>query len=175
LDIVDSYYSGKIRYNSGTVFRRATEENLLDPSSSTQIGSNGSIFPEMQPSFSRQLGYQVINVEEALRMGPEALSSLIVDRVRNKKVYLSFDVDVMDVCVAPGSGAPEVGGFLTREVLQIVRQLNEVQFIGFDVVEVNPLFDCSNITSIFAANLAFEFMTLIALGRRKRPPIGKRY
>jgi agmatinase len=72
----------------------------------------------------------------------------------------------MDVSVAPGTGAPEVGGLYPREVLGILRRLAGLDFAGIDLVEVNPLFDAANMTSILAANLVFEFITLLAIRKR---------
>jgi agmatinase len=166
LDIVDSYYDGKVKYNNGTVFRRAVEEGLVDTEHSVQIGMNGSIFDGMQKSESELLGFTVIPIEEARQSLGSKLNKTINNIIKRKPVYISFDIDVMDLSVAPGSGAPEVGGFLTWEILNIIRNLRGINLIGVDIVEVNPLFDTGDITSILAANLAFEFLTLLALNQK---------
>ena len=56
---------------------------------------------------------------------------------------------------------PEVGGFTVRESQNILRELNQINFIGADVVEVSPPFDLNNQTSLIAANIAFEILCLM--------------
>ena len=54
-------------------------------------------------------------------------------------IYLSLDIDVIDPGMAPGTGTPEPGGMLTREVLRAVRQVvGAVDLAGMDIVEVSP-------------------------------------
>lgn len=161
LDTGDVYYE-QIRYTHGTQFRRAVEEGLVDTSRSIQVGMNGTIYPEMTRDASESLGYAVVTREEAAAMGPEALASAILRRAGHGAVYLSFDIDVMDVSVAPGSGAPEIGGFLTREMLDVLRRLRPLDLVGIDLVEVNPHHDAGQMTAILAANLVFEFLALLA-------------
>lgn len=165
LDTGDTYYE-RIRYTHGTQFRRAVEEGLVDPSRSIQVGMNGTIYPEMARQASESLGYAVVTRDEAAAMGSSSLAAAIVRRLGRGPVYLSLDIDVMDVSVAPGSGAPEIGGFLTREMLEVLRRLDGVSLIGFDVVEVNPHHDAGQMTAILAANFVFEFLALLA--KRKR-------
>jgi agmatinase len=78
--------------------------------------------------------------------------------VGDAPVYVSIDVDVMDPAFAPGTGTPEPGGLQSREVLAILRALDGLNLIGADVVEVSPPFDHAEITSLAAANLAYELI-----------------
>ena len=67
----------------------------------------------------------------------------------------------------PGTGTPEVGGFTSFQILQLVRGLNGLDTVGFDLVEVSPPYDSpGEITSILAANLVFEFLSVLALNKR---------
>lgn len=161
LDIVDSYYNGRIRYNNGTPFRRAVEEGLIDCARSIQIGMNGSIFSGMERRSSEELGFCVLDIEEFCDLGPNRSAQKIVDRVKTGAAYLTFDIDVIDVAFAPGSGAPEVGGLSSREALHTLRKLNGISWVGCDFVEVNPLFDHSDMTTVLAANLLFEIVGLV--------------
>jgi agmatinase len=87
------------------------------------------------------------------------------ERVGDGLAYLSFDIDFVDPAFAPGTGTPEVGGFTGAQCLQLVRGLAGVAFVGFDMVEVMPAYDPANITSLLAANIVYEFISLIALRR----------
>ena len=80
--------------------------------------------------------------------------------------YLSFDVDSIDPAFAPGTGTPEFGGLLPREVNSLLRGLKGINLVGADVVEMSPPFDSSGGTAFVAANLAFEVLCLLAMASR---------
>jgi arginase family enzyme len=83
--------------------------------------------------------------------------------VGDRPVYVSLDIDSVDPAFAPGTGTPEVGGLTSYQILQLVRGLQGLNLVGFDLVEVSPPYDHGDITSILAANLAFEFISLLAV------------
>jgi agmatinase len=78
--------------------------------------------------------------------------------------YISLDIDVIDPTFAPGTGTREVGGFTSREIVGIIRSLarSGIELRGFDVVEVSPPLDHSGITSLLAANIIYEAMSVKA-------------
>ncbi|GIN95118.1 agmatinase [Siminovitchia terrae] len=164
-DTVDSYFGQK--YTHGTPFRRAVEEGLIDPSRSIQVGMRGPINSLNEYDESRELGFEVITTDELVEMGIPSLISAIKNRIQGQRVFLSFDVDFIDPAFAPGTGTPEVNGIFPREAFQILRQLTDIPFIGFDVVEVLPAYDHGEITSALAANVMFEMMCLAALNKKR--------
>ncbi|MBI2467289.1 MAG: arginase family protein, partial [Candidatus Rokubacteria bacterium] len=88
------------------------------------------------------------------------------ERLRGSKVYASFDIDAVDPAFAPGTGTPEVGGLTSYDALALVRGLRGLDLVGFDLVEVAPQYDSpGQITALLAANLMFEFLSVVALGR----------
>ncbi len=84
------------------------------------------------------------------------------DRVGNRPLYVSIDIDVLDPAHAPGTGTPEAGGMTSRELLEILRGLRELNLIGADVVEVAPSYDHAEITSVAASHLTYEFISWYA-------------
>ena len=74
----------------------------------------------------------------------------------------------MDPGFAPGTGTPEVGGPSSRDALRLVRGLQGIELVGFDLVEVQPQYDSGEVTSLLAGTLLHEFLALIALRRRGR-------
>lgn len=75
-------------------------------------------------------------------------------------VYLSFDIDVIDPGLAPGTGTPEPGGWTSREVIRILRGLEGVELVGADVVEVAPAYDgVGEQTGLVAAQVVFEVLS----------------
>ena len=60
----------------------------------------------------------------------------------------------------------QAGGFTGYDGIEIVRGLTEIDFIGYDMVEVMPPYDPGDITSLLAANIMYEFISLIALSKK---------
>lgn len=163
-DTVDEYF-GKL-YNHGTPFRRAVEENLIDVDHSIQVGLRGSIYSENHLEIPKELGFEVITTEEIREVGIDKIIDQIRNRVGDTKVFLTFDIDFVDPAYAPGTGTPEIGGFTSGEALKFVRGLEGLNFVGFDLVEVLPAFDASEITSLLASNIIYEFISLLALNKK---------
>ncbi len=166
LDTAESYFGKK--YTHGTPFSRAYDEGLLIPEKTIQIGMRGTYYGEHSLEESTGRGFTVITADEALDMGLDNVTRAIHQLVGSSKVFVTFDVDACDPAYAPGTGTLIPGGFTSREALKLIRGLAGLNFIGFDVVEVLPDLDPSNITSCLASNIIFEYLTLIALNKKKR-------
>ncbi|NDQ56340.1 MAG: agmatinase [Acidipila sp.] len=165
-DTDDLVFGTKI--NHGTTFRRALEERLIDPQRSIQIGIRGSMSSVSEIDEARALGFEVIEATEMFALTNAELVRRITRRVGKHKAYLTFDIDFLDPAYAPGTGTPEVGGPSTHQALSIIRGLAGINFVGFDLVEVSPPFDHGQITALAAANLIFEFISLLAVRRAKK-------
>ncbi|HSE95945.1 MAG TPA: agmatinase [Methylomirabilota bacterium] len=162
-DTWDQYFGS--RYFHGTMFRRAVEEGLIDPRRTFQIGIRGPLYGPDDFAFQAQHGMTVLRVEAIKTHGVEWAARHYA-ALRGTKVYVSFDIDVVDPAYAPGTGTPEVGGVTSYEALTLVRALTDLDLVGFDLVEVAPAYDGpGQITALLAANLLFEFVCLLALRR----------
>lgn len=164
-DTVDEYF-GK-PYNHGTPFKRAVEENLLLVDNSIQVGLRGSIYSHKHLDIPKDLGFEVITTQEIREIGIKEVIDRIYDRIKETKVFVSFDIDFVDPAFAPGTGTPEVGGFTSSEAMDLVRGLKGLNFVGFDLVEVLPAYDPSEITALLAANIIYEFISLLALNKKE--------
>lgn len=82
--------------------------------------------------------------------------------LKNRPIYITLDIDVVDPAFAPGTGTPEPGGCSSQEILEIVTYFKDLNIVGFDLVEVSPANDLSERTSLLAAKILREF--LIGLG-----------
>ena len=80
---------------------------------------------------------------------------------KNKPTYVTLDIDCVDPAYAPGTGTPQVGGFNSHQILQLVRALRGLNIIGADLVEVSPPFDTGEITSLLGANLLYELLCIM--------------
>ena len=160
-DTNDTYF-GDNPYTHGTPFRRAVEEKLLDPKRVVQIGIRGSIFDPDEHGWARDHGMRLIYMEEFVRRGVEPVMNEAKTIVGDRSTFISFDIDCIDPCMAPGTGTPEIGGFTTREVQAMLRLLEGVDIVGADVVEVAPPFDIGGMTALVGATVMFELMCVMA-------------
>ena len=160
-DTWQTEFGGRL-YSHGTPFRRALEEDLIDPARYIQVGLRGPTSGKNDWQDARDLGVHVITMDEAATMGVPAVVAAIRAVAAIGPIYVSLDIDATDPAFAPGTGTPEVGGFTSHQMLQLVRGLAGLPLVGFDLVEVSPPYDHSDITAILAANLAFEFLSLLA-------------
>jgi agmatinase len=165
-DTWDSYFGEK--YTHGTPFRRAVEEGLIDTSHSIQLGMRGPLYGPDDINDARELGFEVIPMSELRAIGYEQAIRRIHQRVGNRPAYVSFDIDFVDPAYAPGTGTPEVCGPTSYEAIQLVRGLDTLHLVGFDLVEVLPSHDHSEITAGLAAAVAYEMISLIAWKQRRK-------
>jgi agmatinase len=166
-DICEEVFGEK--YNHGTPFRRAFEEGLIDPEHVIQVGMRGSLYdPNEHKIAEEELGFRLIPTHKMREMGIHAVIKEIKERVGNKKVFLTFDIDFVDPAYCPGTGTPEVGGFTSFETLSILRELKDLNFVGSDIVEVAPQYDPTEMTAVMAANIGFEFISMLALKKKQK-------
>ncbi|MFN8162085.1 MAG: agmatinase [Solirubrobacterales bacterium] len=140
--------------NHGSMFRRAVEEGLVDPSRSIQIG--------IRTPNPDTLGFPIIDAEALDEQGPAAAAARTIELVGDNPAYLTFDIDFLDPSFAPGTGTPVVGGPSTLQARRLLRGLAGLRFVGADVVEVAPAYDPSaQITALAGATVALDLVHLM--------------
>lgn len=150
------------RYSHGTPFRRAVEENLLDPGRTIQIGIRGAANSTECWDFASKAGIRIVFMEEFTALGTAGVIDEIRQVVGQGPTYVSFDIDSIDPAFAPGTGTPEVGGLTTIEAQALIRGLRGLNLIGADVVEVAPPFDPSGNTALIGATIMYELLCILA-------------
>jgi guanidinobutyrase len=156
-DINDTMFGEKIAH--GTIFRRAIEEQLVDPNKMFQIGPRATGYAADDFDWARQQGVRIIGAEECWYKSLAPLMEEIRQAIGpDMPCYLSFDIDGLDPSVAPGTGTPEPGGLMGSQGLEIIRGCFGLNLIGCDLVEVSPPYDSSGNTALLAANLIFEML-----------------
>ncbi len=162
-DTWDEYFGSKLFH--GTPFRRAVEQGLIDTTRFVQVGIRGPLYGAEDFAFHDEHGIEVLRIEPIKEQGLTWATGRLA-RLRGGPLYCSFDIDVLDPAYAPATGTPEVGGLTSWEALSLVRSLVGTSLVGADVVEVSPPYDGpGQITSLMAANLAFELLGVMALGQ----------
>ncbi|WP_047687914.1 agmatinase [Kocuria sp. ZOR0020] len=167
LDTWDTYFGAE--YTHGTPFRRAHEEGLIDPESIMHVGTRGPLYGTQDLDDDARFGFGIVSSADVMRRGVDAVVSLLRDKVGNRPLYVSLDIDVLDPAHAPGTGTPEAGGMTSREVLEILRGLRGLNIVGCDVVEVSPAYDHAQLAGIAAAHVVYELITVMALGPQAEP------
>jgi agmatinase len=154
------------RYSQSSGMRRALELERVSAAHSIQVGVRNFNYPSSR-RFIEEVGLAQLPAAEFGRIGVEAAVRQILQRLDGADhVFWAFDIDVVDPAYAPGAGAHEPGGLSSRDVLECVRLLAP-RCDGFDIVEVNPLLDLHDMTSILAANLAYH---MVVFGQEKSSP-----
>jgi agmatinase len=161
LDTWDTYFEAP--YTHGTPFRRASEEGLIVKGRSAHVGLRGSLYDRQDLADDEALGFTAVHSRDVDAIGIPGIIDRIRARVGDRPLYVSVDIDVLDPAFAPATGTPEAGGLTSRELLAILRGLQPLRLVGADIVEVAPAYDHAEITAVAAANLAYEFVTLLAM------------
>ncbi len=105
---------------------------------------------------SQQDGNLVITTKRFHQLGPRAVVDLIP---KGENLYITLDIDVMDPSQAPGTGTPETGGLGYQEMREcLVALVDKCNLVGFDLVEVAPPYDSSEITVQMAASLIIDIL-----------------
>lgn len=166
-DLFHSYFGGTM-YTHGTPFRRAVEEELLDPKRVIQIGIRGTQYDSEDLDFAESVGIRVIKIEEFHDRGVADVMREAREIVGTDPTYLSYDIDFVDPTFAPGTGTPEVGGPNSYQALQVVRELDGLNLIGADLVEVSPPFDPSGGTAFLGVSIMFEILCQLSASRVRK-------
>ena len=136
--------------------RIAVDEGAVDPRRCINVGFRGSNSLTILDRVTSH-GMTVVTTDDVHRLG----TGQVLEAVRNvvgEPLYVSLDIDCVDPAYAPGTGAPEVAGFTSSEIVALVRGLKGLPVVGFDVMEVSPAYDHAEITSLLAATLVYEFL-----------------
>ncbi|MBL7070930.1 MAG: agmatinase [Candidatus Omnitrophica bacterium] len=157
-DLRDEYEGSKNSH--ACVGRRMQEIAPLVQLGMRSISREGKEFLSSQNNIARIVSaYDILNDTLWDRKALESLKD---------KVYISIDLDVLDISIMPAVGTPEPGGlgwYLILDILKLVAQNKEI--VGFDVVELSPL--SGNITPDFlASKLIYRLLSYVFFGKKKK-------
>jgi len=133
-----------------------------------QLGIGGWQAPRPGVKVCRERETTIMTVTDCVEMGLDAAADNALDVAWDgaEAVWLSFDVDCLDAAFVPGTGWPEPGGFLPREVLKLVRRVAERGLAGIEIVECSPPYDSADITSLIGVRVICDVLaTLVNAGK----------
>lgn len=159
-DTLDTLCDDKI--NHATFMRRGVEEGLIDANRVIQVGLRGSRFSPDDIQYGYDVGFTIVTMDDYEDMGRAAVIETIDRVLGDGPIYVSLDIDGLDPAYMPGTGVPEIGGLLPRDVQVILRSLRGKEIVGADISEISPCFDPTGITCVTVANLMFEILCIIS-------------
>ncbi|KAI5964461.1 hypothetical protein KGF57_000953 [Candida theae] len=145
--------------NHGSMLWKAYEEGLT---------TKNNVHAGIRTKLSSLADYEDDDAQNWLRIesddiwlkGADYVAQQILKRVpKDTPTYISVDIDVLDPGFASGTGTMESGGWLPRELIHVLRQIDSLTIVGADVVEVAPAYDFAEVTATSAAQIAFELLT----------------
>ncbi len=142
-DLRDDYLGEKLSH--AAVMRHAVD--IIGSKNLFQLGIRSGTKEEME--FAGNHTFMYLN---ELQTAVEDVKQ----KVGERPVYLTLDIDVLDPAFAPGTGTPEPGGFTSRELLQVMLDLGDLNIVGFDIVEISPPYEKGDLTSILGAKILRE-------------------
>ena len=133
-----------------------------------QVGIGGWQVPRAGVKVARERGTNIFTMDDVDDHGIDKIAEMALEAAWKgnvKQVYLSFDIDSVDCGFVPGTGWPEPGGFLPREVLKLLKLVAKEGICAMEVVEVAPAYDTSDITALLAVRAMLDVLaTLVDSG-----------
>lgn len=83
------------------------------------------------------------------------------EALKGKPVYFTIDLDVLDPSEFPGTGTPEAGGVRFMELLSAIIEVSKLNIVGFDIVELSPMYDQSGRSTAIACKILRELLLAI--------------
>ena len=162
LDFVDERHG--VRYGHGNPMRRASEKSYV--SGMTQIGiRNVSSTAKEGYIDARAKGSKIFSVRHLREMG---IDKILEQIPKNKRYYITIDIDAFDPSIASGTGTPSHGGFNYYEILELLDGIiKQGKVVGLDLVEVAPDYDLTNSTATLAAQLLMNTIGRILHNKKK--------
>lgn len=158
-DVSDAMFGETVAH--GTVFRRAYEEKLIDPTRVWQVGLRGTGYSASDFDDPLEWGFKMILAQEIWHKSLKPLAEEIRAEMGDGPVYITYDIDSLDPAYAPGTGTPEIGGLTTPQAMELIRGLRGLNIVGCDLVEVSPPYDTTGNTALTGANLMFEMLSIL--------------
>jgi len=155
--------------NHGYPVYRLINEGHVRGADYIQVGLRSSGLDETAFRWMREIGMRYHNMAEVEVRGWDAVIERVVAEAseEERKIHVSFDIDVLDPAYTVGTGTPVPGGINMREAITIVRRLcAESNVVGFDLVELHPALDPTYRTTLNSAHIVKACLVGLAMNRK---------
>ncbi len=148
-DLRDEFLGRKLSH--ATVLRRCYD--LLGPNKIFQFGIRSGEKNEFEWAKKSKISIRKFDL-----FGLEK----VVEKLKDKPVYVTIDLDVLDPAYFPGTGTPEPGGISYKELLEGILKLRDLNcLVGIDMVELAPHYDSSGVSTAVACKTLRELILLL--------------
>lgn len=139
---------------------RSMELDCFDPTKAVIIGAGGPMNPKSELDYVKEHGISLYTMRDIYKKGMQEVIREAIEIASDGTdgVYVSIDMDSLEASQTPGTCAPTPGGIQVREMIQAIEFLGELNIVGFDVVEIAPPYDHSDITAITATRFIADML-----------------
>lgn len=142
----------------------------VDTENIVHIGIGGWQNDIEAAAITKERGQTVLTMDDVDELGIDKIAEFALEKAWAngvQAVYLTIDVDSIDSGISNGTGWPEPGGFLPREILRLVKKIAEPGLIGVEVVEINPAYDDDNQqTALIGTRLICDILASLVTNKR---------
>ncbi len=148
---------------SHTTFMQLINEQLK-PAKIFEVGTRSACKDEI--SYAKKADVDYFTSQQIIKQGSEAVIEQLKEKLEPyENVYLTVDMDVLDPAFAPAVQNPEAEGITTTALLDIACSLCDKRVVGFDVLEIAPIYD-QGTSAVVAARVLFEMLCQLEKSRQ---------
>lgn len=158
LDTEDKYLTMPEIWH-GNPFRELIKRKYLKGEHMVTIGPR-DVVDHRWYEFVKENGITLFTSREVRLKGIISVMKEVIELLKSRcsYVYVTFDIDSIDISQAPGTGTPSGGGLFAEDIIIAMRMLRTLPIVGFDLVELNPKYDVSGATSVLACSILWNFL-----------------
>lgn len=160
LDTEEDYLPTLPKVWHGNPFSSLIKEGILDGNRMVTVGVRGRI-SENSYKYTQEHGITLITAKEVREKGIkktiEEVSKIFAKDT--DYIFLTVDIDCLDISEAPGSGTPKYGGMNVEDLIHALIALKNLPIVAMDLVEMNPRFDPAESTAIIAGELIYNYLS----------------
>jgi agmatinase len=148
---------------SHTTFMQLINETVK-PAKIIEVGTRSVCKEEL--AYAKKAGVEFFTSQQIIKHGSEQIVKQLKEKLAPyENVYLTVDMDVLDPAFVPAVQNPEPEGITTTALLDIVCALCDKRVIGFDVLEIAPIYD-QGVSAVVAAKVMFEMLCQLEKSRK---------
>lgn len=157
-DLCDFFDGSRISH--ANTMRRALEFGI-EPHDVCMVGLRS--WEEQEIDLIENGGIHVYTAADVAERGMRKIADSVYNILNDcDVVHISLDIDCLDPSVAPGTGIPEFGGLTSRDVLTLIKSMQDLPLAGLDVVEIAPSLDPSESTVFAGLKIIMEYIAVVA-------------
>jgi agmatinase len=149
---------------SHTTFMQLINKEVK-PAKIVEVGTRAVCKEEL--AYAKKADVEFFTSQEIIKKGSEQIAEQLKEKLACfDNLYLTVDMDVLDPAFVPAVQNPEPEGITTHDLLDLVCVLCDKRVIGFDALEIAPIYD-QGISAAVAAKVMFEMLCRLEKSKTK--------